>query len=334
MLTTDLTLPLPGLLFLLAGVILLAAAYLWSQRRKRKFALRYSSLALIRPALIRQPRLRHHIPPMLFFLSLSSLAVAQTRPTATLNSQTAQSTIILVMDVSGSMLFDDIAPNRLKAAESAALFFIGLQKQNTRIGIVQFSSHAELIMPPTSDHDRLRTAINSLTTGEETAIGNGIFTALKTIADDRQGRREKGTQSKRLAQLTDAYAPEIIILLTDGISSVGPPPLQAAQKAAEQGVRVYAIGFGSHQNQIPAIGMVDLSNPEIDEDTLKQIAALTGGSYYAPASAGGLKNVFASLSTSLSSRRETQEISVVFTALGALLAFAAMGLSLLWHPLP
>ena len=349
----------PGFLVLLVLLPVLIGLYLLMLRRRRRFAVRYSSLALVREALPHHSRWRRHLPFALFLLAMASLILALVRPVIITTIPTNQTTIILTMDVSGSMRFRDIQPSRLGAAESAALNFIQHQKATTQIGIVAFSTISEIIQPPTTDQSQLESAIESLTTGRMTAIGSGILSAIDAISQVDKlvppSVQDPATQTEPTPVPKGAYVPDIIVLLTDGVSNVGPDPLAAAQQAADRGIRVYTIGFGTRLG--PSRGQ--FGNPfgfgggsaspfggangffgggrfraGIDETTLKQIASLTGGAYYSASSAGELQKVFNSLPTYLIMKHETTEISVAFAALGALLAAFALILSLLWHPLP
>jgi Ca-activated chloride channel family protein len=346
----------PGFLLLLGLMPLIVAAYIWMLRRRRRFAVRYSSLALVREALPHQSRLRRHLPFALFVLALASLVIALGRPVAIVSVPTGQTTIILAMDVSRSMCSTDIQPNRLEAAKAAALSFIQSQKPGTQIGVIAFAGFAELIQPPTTDQEVLQDVVESLTTGRRTAIGSGILKALDAIAEiDKSVAPSVSGPSSGVAPTPvprGAYAPGIIVVLTDGVSNAGPLPVDAAQQAADRGVRVYTIGFGTENETIPFGGPQCLGGDPfggggqfggggggrfrrgIDEATLKQVADMTGGEYYAATSAGELHDVFQNLPTYLITKHETTEISVVFTALGALLAALAIGLSLIWHPLP
>ena len=173
----------PGFLLLLALIPLLIAVYIWMLRRRRRFAVRYSSLALVRDALPHQSRLRRHLPFALFLAALASLIIALVRPVTIASIPTDQTTIILTIDVSGSMCQTDVDPTRLQAAEAAALSFIQRQKASTQIGLVAFSGFAELIQPPTTDPEALQAAIESLTVGRRTAIGSGILKSLDAIAE-------------------------------------------------------------------------------------------------------------------------------------------------------
>lgn len=348
----------PGFLFLLGLIPVLIVAYIWALRRRR-FTVRYSSLALVRAALPRYSRLRRHLPFALFLLAITSLVIALGRPVSIVSMPTDQKTVILAIDVSRSMCSTDIQPSRILAAEAAALSFIQSQNSGTEIGIVAFSGFAELIQSPTTDKQALQAAVESLTTGFRTAIGSGILKSLDAIAEIDENVAPSVTDTSSGVEpapvAKGAYAPDIIVLLTDGANNSGPLPLEAAQQAVDRGVRVYTIGFGTAKgSEFPNCGQqFQGSEPfnggrqqqqggfggggfrrGIDERTLKQIADLTGGAYYPATSAGELQNVFQHLPTYLIIKHETTEISVAFASIGALLAVIAIVLSLSWHPLP
>jgi Ca-activated chloride channel family protein len=359
----------PGFLLLLGLIPVIIGVYIWILRRRRRYAMRFSSLALVREAIPHQSRLRRYLPFGLFILALASLIIALGRPVTIASVPAGQNTFVLSIDVSRSMCSTDIQPNRLMAAEAAALSFIQRQKSTTQIGIVAFAGFAELVQSPTADQEALQDAVESLATGRRTAIGNGILKALDAIAEiDHNVAPSISDTSPGPAPTPvpkGAYAPDIIILLTDGVSNAGPLPIDAAQQAADRGVRVYTIGFGTSENDfIPMCdpqyqgnepfdrgggggggggGQFFGGNQQffgggfrrgIDEETLKQVAHMTGGEYYPAASAGELQHVFENLPTYLITKHETTEISVVFAAAGALFAALALVLSLLWHPLP
>ncbi len=350
----------PASLFLLGLIPLVLGLYFWILRRRKRTALRYSSLALVRAAMPERSNWRRYIPLALFLLGLGSLALALSRPVTIISVPTDRTTIMLTIDVSGSMRQRDIDPSRLEAAESAALNFVEKQKTGTQIGLVAFAGFAELIQSPTTDQEALQAAILSLNTGRRTAIGSGILTAIDGIAEidpmiapSTDGSADNEPQ----AVPQGAYAPDIIVLLTDGVSNAGPLPLEAAGQAVTRGLRIYTIGFGTAQGS-PIIdnpnfgggfnggpgGRSNGADPNggpppgfrrgIDEDTLKKIAEQTGGKYYSASSAEELNSVFSSLPTNLITRHETSEISFIFVLAAALLVAAAVLLSQLWHPLP
>ena len=343
----------PGFLFLLILIPLLVGLYIWMLRRRR-FAVRYSSLELVRAALPKKSNWRRHLPVGLFLLGLTSLVIALGRPVAILNVPTNQTTIILTIDVSGSMRSRDIQPSRLQAAEEAAFSFVQHQKSTTQIGLVAFSSFGELIQPATTDQAALQAALDSLTVGRRTAIGSGILVALDAISQvDKNVARSitdvnPGVEPAPVPK--GDYAPDIIVLLTDGDSNAGPDPVAAAQQAADRGVRVYTIGFGTingpSASQSPFGGFGGFpgggggffggggSRMGLNEPMLKQIASMTGGTYHLASSASELESVFAGLPTYLIIKHEILETSVLFVALGTLLAGIALLLSLAWRPLP
>ncbi len=341
----------PGFLLLWGLIPLIIAGYVWMLRRRRRFALRYSSLALVREALPRPSRWRH-LPLALFLLTLALLIMALGRPVTSMSVPAGRATIILALDVSRSMCATDILPNRLEAAKTAALSFIQDQEPSTQIGLVAFAGFAELIQPPTTDQEVLQDAVESLVTARRTAIGSAILKSLDAIAEINQNVAPSVTATSSGIEPTPvpkgAYVPDIIVLLTDGASNAGPFPLAAARQAVDRGVRVYTIGFGTANGSSPFNGQgCQGSDPfgggfgfgggfrrGIDEDTLKTIADMTGGDYYSAESAGELQEVFQKLPAHMFTKQETIEISVVFTALGTLAAMLAIGLALKWHPLP
>jgi Ca-activated chloride channel family protein len=343
----------PGFLLLLGLIPLIVGIYIWMLRRRRKYAVRYSSLSLVRQALGSQSRLRRHLPFALFVLALASLVVALSRPVGTITVPAGQATVILAMDVSRSMCSTDVPPNRLEVAKKAALSFVERQKSNIQIGVVAFAGFAELIQPPTTDQEALQDSIQNLTTARRTAIGSAILKSLDAIAEINKYVAPSTSDDTSGVQPTPLpkgqFAPDIIVLLTDGASNTGVRPLDAAQQAADRGVRVYTIGFGTENGATMDCGgsfegrdffggggggfFGGFFMRGIDENTLMRIADLTSGTYYTARSAGELQKVFENLPTHLITKQETTEISVGFAALGALLAALAILLSLIWQPL-
>jgi Ca-activated chloride channel homolog len=347
-------------LYLLLLIPLIIAAYILILRRRRRFAVRYSSLSLVREAMSHQSWLRRHLPFIFFLFALTSLVFALARPVATVLIPSNQATIILALDVSRSMCSTDIPPNRLEAAKEAALQFIARQEPGRLIGVVGFAGFAELVQPPTDDRALLEDAIVNLTPARRTAIGSAILRSLDAISeiDVNVAPGDTGNIPEGAFEPVPEgeYVPHIIVLLTDGASNAGPSPISAAIQASERGVRVYTIGFGTTRNTSPMNcgyqiqendpfgGGGGFGNPfgggggggfrrEIDEETLTSIADMTGGTYYAAMSAGELADVFQNLPTYLVATRETIEITAFFTAFATLLAILAMLLSFRLYPL-
>jgi Ca-activated chloride channel family protein len=347
----------PGFLVLLGLVPILVVGYVWALRRRRRSGVRYSSLALVREAVPRSSRIRRHLPFALFVLAVVGLTFAVARPVAIVSVPAGNKTIILSIDVSGSMCSTDISPTRLQAAEDAAAAFI-----RSQIGIVAFAGFAAVVQPPTTDQQALLDTLQQLRTGRRTAVGSGILTSIDAIAElDKSvapSQTEDSPDPPPAAVPPGAYAPDIIVLLTDGASNAGPSPLDAAQQAADRGVRVYTIGFGTADagSMDPTcrqqfMGREPGGGPQffggggvgggpggfrrgIDEDTLKAVADRTAGKYFPAESAGELEAVFQALPANLIVKHEVMEISVAFAALAALLAALAILLGLAWRPLP
>jgi len=349
----------PGFLILLGAIPLLIAVYVWILRRRRRFVVRYSSLSLVRDAIPKYSRLKRHLPFALFLVGLASLVAALSRPVMVVPVPTTQKSIVLAIDLSRSMCSTDIKPNRLEAAKAAALSFVQKQSSDTQIGIVAFSSFAELIQPPTNDQEILQDAIKSLIVGRRTAIGSGILKSLDAIAEIDKSVAPSITDPTTAPPVTPvpqgAYAPDIIVVLTDGVSNTGPLPLDAAQQAADRGVRVYTIGFGTADGSgfnlscngtaagDPFGGFGQFGGGGggfggfrrgIDEATLQQVSKMTGGQYYPAESAQQLNQVLQNLPTNLITKHDTIEISVLFSAIGLLLTALAIIFSMVWHPLP
>jgi len=331
-------------------------------RRRKRFTVRYSSLSLVRAALPRYSRWRRHLPFALFLLALTSLVLAMSRPVSIASVPAGTTTIILTIDASRSMCSTDVPPNRMIAAQKAALDFIRQQPPSTQIGIVAFAGFAAMLQAPTTDQEVLEDVIQSLTTQRRTAVGSGILKALDAIAEVDPSVAPSVVGNSNDAAPTPvphgAYAPAIIVVLTDGASNQGPLPEDAAQQAADRGVRVYTIGYGTafggamncnsgQPGNVDPFGRggAVFMEPQfnggggnfrrgIDDESLKRVADITGGQYYSAESADELQKVFDQLPLSLIMRHEVTEISVIFAAIGALLAVVAIALSMLWNPLP
>ncbi len=351
----------PAFLLLLALVPLLVVGYVWSLRRRKPSGIRYSSLSLVQAARPGGARLRRHVPFALFALAVASLVLGFSRPVVIASVPVNRTTVLLTIDVSRSMCSTDIPPSRLQAAEAAAASFIEHQAASTQIGIVAFGTYAELVQAPTTDVNVLLDALHSLATGRRTAVGSGILESLDAIAEvDSSVAPSQPDGGPPITPVpSGAYAPDIVVVLTDGASNSGVDPLAAAQQAADRGVRVYTIGFGtaSGGGQDPACAPHYVGREPnggffgngggggggiggggfrrgIDEATLRRIAAMTGGTYYPAESASDLEQVFASLPMSLITRHEVVEASVAFVALATVLLGASLVLGRAWRPLP
>jgi Ca-activated chloride channel family protein len=336
----------PEMLWLLLIVPLLVAGYFYLLRRKQESALRYASLSMVKEAIGAQ-RFRRHIPPLLFLLALIAMLVAVARPAAVVTLPSQHQTIILAMDVSGSMRAVDVQPNRISAAQAAAKAFVAEQPSNVRIGVVSFAATASVVQTPTQNRDDIIAAIDRFQLQRGTAIGSGIIVSLATIFPDAGidvSSLIYGRYAPRGVPLDQAgkaekppfkpvppgsYTSAAIILLTDGQRTTGPDSMEAARMAADRGIRVFTVGIGTTKGE--TIGYEGWSmRVRLDEDTLKAIADVTRGQYFYAGTATDLKKVYESLNTRFLLEKKDVEISALFAAAAALTGLVSALLSLLW----
>jgi len=339
-------------LALLVVLPVLIGTYLLLLGRRKKEAFRYPSVRLVREAIASAQRARPHVPPLLFLLALGVLVVAIARPVTIVTLPTEQRTIVLALDVSWSMAATDVAPNRLAAAQTAARNFVRGLPTDARVGVLAFSGNADLVQPPTTERLDAITAIDRLTLQNGTAIGSALIAALLTLFPTADiaggydiwglGRTPEGPPSlsldapRKKTQLVhfNAVPPgsctwAAIILLTDGRRTVGPEPAHAARLAADFGVRVFTVGFGTPARAQDSLES-DALNLALDEPGLKEIAAITHGQYFRAGNAERLRQIYQGLIGRVALERTRIEITALFTAVATVLMLASAGLSLLW----
>ena len=337
-----LLLALPPLVFLYARV---------AGRRNKLFA-RYPHLVTARHPKGAWGAVKRYTPPALLLLALALLIVAVARPAATITLASQRGTLILAMDVSGSMRADDVNPTRITAAQRAAEQFVKDRPHEVKIGLVAFSGGAFLVQAPTADNNELTQAIESLRPERMTAIGSAVLTSLQTIFPDQRfdtmlpgfggdefylgtplenAQRKKPAQPKRPPPVAPgSYRSAAIILMTDGKSTLGPDPIEAARIASNYGVRVFTIGFGTPNGQITLWGD-RVMRVQLDEETLKTMANITHAQYFHAKTEKELANIYKGLNTKLQNETQLQEITA-FVVMGAtLLTILSAFLSLLWH---
>jgi Ca-activated chloride channel homolog len=332
----------PWALLALLAIPLVVAAWWLTRRRRRRGAVRVTSIALVRASLPGRNRWRRLIPAALLLLGLAVLGVGAARPQATVQVPSSSGTIMLALDVSGSMCSTDVSPNRLTAAEHAASTFIRSEAGGPRIGLVPFAGTAGVLVPPTADSGALLHALGGLYTSQGTAIGQGILTSLDAIAQVDPSVAPTGARAARAR----SYAHDVIVVLTDGSNNVGVDPQTAARQAATRGVRVFTIGFGT-TNPAPLVcsnsqfggfggggygGGFGGRNPLVaDHDALRQIASITGGRFYRAENSDQLKAALGNLSGTFTIIREHRDIASWFAGFGGLFIAAALALSLWWN---
>ena len=341
----------PWALLALLVIPLVFAAWWLTRRRRRRAVVRVTSIALVRTALPGRSRWRRRIPAALLTLGLAVLAVGAARPQATVPVASSSATIMLALDVSGSMCSTDVKPNRITAAEQAATAFIKSQTGGPRIGLVVFAGTAVVLVPPTADTRQLLSALGGLTTSFGTAIGEGILTSLDAIAQVDPSVAPTGATVSR--DRGAGYADDVIVVLTDGSNNRGIDPQTAAKQAASRGVRVFTIGYGT-DNPAPLACSSDQfggfggfggggggfggfggrpgGNPfDADYGALMQISRTTGGTFYRAQDAGQLSRALARLPAAFTIVRKHTDIASWFAAGGGLLIAAAVALSLWWN---
>ncbi|MBP0636147.1 VWA domain-containing protein [Cupriavidus sp. AcVe19-6a] len=346
----------PQMLWLLLALPVLAAAYLYVLARRKKSALLYASLALPRAALGRRQRLRRHIPPLLFLVALGAALLACARPTATVTLPSDTVTLVLAMDTSRSMDATDVPPTRLAAAKQAARDLIVGLPASVRLGIVTFAATATVVLPPTSNRQDMLDALDRMQLQRATATGSGLIQALAVLFPDdgidleailfgdsatlfggrapsldeaAAAEAARKREQQRQPMQPGAYRHGAVILLSDGRRTTGPDPIDAARMAAERGVRVYTVGFGSPQGGgEPESSLAYFM--QLDEPVLRAVATLTGGEYFQAGSAADLTKVYRQLSARFALERRETEVSALLSAAAAVLLVLASGLSILW----
>jgi Ca-activated chloride channel family protein len=310
------------------------AAYLFALRRRSRYTVRFTNLDLLANVVSAQPRWRRHIPPALYLLALAALVTSLARPQALALVPKEQATIILVMDVSGSMNATDVQPTRLVSSQRAASDFVEQLPEKFRVGIVSFASTAQTLTRPTTDRTAVYGAIASLHAEGATAMGDGIERALDVKRPPTPSSTGNGALPAPPAQGGDSDAPLVVLLLSDGANTQGrTQPMEAAADAKALGVPVFTIALGTDR------GMVDVPDETgnlrripvpPDTLTLQRIAETTGARYFAAPTSDDLKGIYRELGSKIGFVKEKQEITVVFAATGLLFLVAGAAMSLVW----
>ena len=340
----------PEMLWLLLAAPALAVAYVLALRRRKKAAIRFASLGLIRPAIGASARVRRHIPPVLFLLAMIAAIVGIARPETRITLPTMHQTIILAVDVSLSMGAADVDPNRLTAAQLAAKAFVDKRPQNVRVGLVAFGGNAILVQPPTTNREDLLAAIDRFQLQRGTATGSALYTALAALMPEAgidlqalefkwesvRNPRDSSQFSMKTPAMKQAapvppgsYRSGAIILMSDGRKTIGPEPLDAARIVSDRGVRVFTVGFGTKEGAMVR-GEGWSIFVKLDEETLQAIAAKTHGTYFHASTADDLKKVYRDLNARLVLENKEVEVTFLFIGAAAVLLLASVVLSLFW----
>jgi Ca-activated chloride channel family protein len=299
----------PWWLLAVLPVLALAAAYVWRQLHRRQYAMRFTNVDLLRTLAPKGLGWRRHAAATAFLLCLLVLATGLARPAIDTKEPLERATVMLAMQA------DDVAPNRLEAAQEAAKQFVGELPESYNLGLVSFAKSANVLVPPTKDRAAVTTAIDGLVLAEATATGEAVFTCLEAIrsvpADGAAG-----------------IPPARIVLLSDGYRTSGRSVEEAAAAAQAANVPVSTIAFGTDSGQVDIGGQ--LQRVPVDRMALSQLAETTQGYFYEAASVSELKQVYQDMGSSIGFRTEPREITQWYAGIALLLALCAGGLSLLW----
>jgi Ca-activated chloride channel family protein len=307
----------PLLLLGLLAIPLLAGFYWTQQQRRREYAIRFTNLALLQQVMGKGPGLRRHLPAALFILGLAGLLLSMARPQATLKVPKDQTSVILVVDVSGSMAARDVAPTRIQAAIAAGQTLIDQLPSQANVGLVIFNSSVSVVSPLTQDHGSVKDALSGLTPGGGTAIGDAIQVSVAQLANVLDAKSTKQSHA-------------VVVLLTDGTSNTGMDPQQAAAQAKQVGVPVDTVGIGQ-RNQTTLLGgrVVD----GVDEQALQSIASTTGGHYFFAADEAQLHKIYSDLGSRIGFTTTKVDLTIPLLALATIILVGGGLMSLRWFRL-
>jgi Ca-activated chloride channel family protein len=305
----------PAWLLALLPVFAVAAAYVWRQFRRRQYAMRFTNVDLLRTLAPKGLGWRRHVSAAAFLLSLLILATALARPSVDKKEPLERATVMLAIDVSLSMEADDVAPNRIQAAQEAAKAFVNELPPTYNLGLVSFAKAANVLVSPTKDRNEVIAGIDGLTLAEATATGEAVFTSLDAI---------RSVPSDG----ADGAPPARIVLLSDGYRTSGRSIEDAATAASQANVPVSTIAFGTDTGVVDIRGQ--LQRVPVDRLSLQQLADQTKGFFYEAASVSELKKVYQDMGSSIGHRVEPREVTQWYAGFALLLALAAAASSLLW----
>ncbi len=305
----------PSRLWLLLLVAALAVAYVLVQRRRPAYVLRFSELDLLASVLPRSAAWKRHVPAVLLLLALAASTVAFARPTGAVDVPRERATIVVALDVSLSMMADDVEPDRITAAKASAAAFVEGLPDRFDVGLVAFSGRASIVVSPTQDHEAVTAAVDALTLDESTAIGEAVFASLDAV---ESVVREPGQSAP----------PARIVLLSDGTNTSGRSLSLAAEAARDAGVPVSTIAYGTPDGTVEVGG--DLIPVPVDAPALADLAADTSGTSFTAESGEELTQVYDDIGGQVGTTRETREVTARFAGVALALAFGAALSSLAW----
>ncbi|NBY65105.1 MAG: VWA domain-containing protein [Betaproteobacteria bacterium] len=337
-------------LWALLSLPLLIILYIWILSRRRSYAVQFSSLQIVRGAVSWRTRYRRHIPPVLILMAITVGIIGLARPTATVTLPADYMTLVMAVDVSRSMLAEDVEPNRIKAAQAAVKEFIRELPVDIRVGIVSFAGTAQVVQAVSESRTDLVEAIDRFQLQRGTATGSGLLLALATLMPDAGINLESAIYGESFTRGSSSnsapleakktvvpfkpvpagsYSSGAIVLLSDGRRTTGPDPLEAARRVAERGVKVYTVAFGTPNGFIPGYEGYSFY-ARVDEEALQGIAKITQGEFFRASNGQDLQQIYEHLSAKFRLETKETEVSVLFAGGAAFLMLAALLLSLWW----
>jgi len=308
----------PWLLLGLLAIPLLVGVYVLSQQRRRAYAVRFTNLALLNQVMGKGPGFRRHIPAILFIAGIAGLLLSMARPQATIRIPKGQTSVMLAVDVSGSMAATDVQPTRIEAAIAAGRTLIDKLPSNAQVGLVIFNSQAEVVAPLTQDKGSVKDALGTLAPGGGTAIGDAIQVAVAQLANITD---PNGPKSRNAA---------VVVLLSDGSSNTGIDPMAAAANAAQARIPVQTVGIGQRNQTTMVRGQVV---DGVDEQALQQISRATGGHYAYAADEAQLSKIYSDLGSRIGWVVTKLDLTVPLLALGTIILVVGGLFSLRWFRL-
>ena len=305
----------PGRLWLLLLVAVLAVGYVVQQRRKPAYALRFSELDLLASVLPRSAAWKRHVPAVLVLLALTALTTAFARPTGEVEVPRERATVVVALDVSLSMLADDVSPDRITAAKRSAADFVEGLPDRFDVGLVSFSGRAGVVVPPTRDHTAVAAAVQGLELDEATAIGDAVLASLQAVSSVAVAPGEEPPPAR-------------IVLLSDGTNTAGRSVEEAAAQARSQGVPVSTIAYGTADGTVRVGG--ELIPVPVDVDALERLAEATDGTAFTAQSGEELTSVYEDIGGQVGTTTEVQEITARVAGVALALTLAAVAAALAW----
>lgn len=309
----------PLLLLALVIVPLALTAYIRAQRRRARYAVRFTNLDLLANLVERSPGWRRHVPAGLYLLALAALAISLARPQATISVPREQASVVLASDSSGSMQATDVAPDRLSAGKEAAATFLDEVPERFRVGLVSFNHTVQVLSAPTTDRENVRRAVDSLTAEGGTAMGDAISRSLDALRPPGEPAAER--------------APAAVVLLSDGAATTGRDPIAVARRAKRLGVPVHTIALGTPDGSIELrdrFGQSQQVQVPPDREILRRVAEISGGRFSEAPSGEDLNSIYEDMSSRIGFVREREEVTAAFAGGGIVLLLAAGALSLVW----